>query len=263
MKAAGWLLVNTVQALFLAVWSVIWMTTSYIVRIFSRELPVAISRACWSPALLGITGARVVVLPAEAPIDRSRPHIFMMNHQSLLDIPLVMASIPVNLRFIAKSSLRWVPFLGWYMAATGMCFIDRRRHADALKSLDRAVRRLGRGESLFAFPEGTRSRDGRIGPFKKGVFVAAIQAGASIIPVASDGTGRVLPPDGFAIRPGEIRLRIGRSIDAAQYRLDQRDDLMRAVRAAMIEMHGGLGGAGGVADDATLAAVPSGQASAT
>ena len=153
---------------------------------------------------------------------------------------LPISCLPANLRIVAKSSLRGVPFLGWYLRATGMVFIDRADHAQAVRSLDGAADSLRRGESLFVFPEGTRSRDGRLLPLKKGAFVLAIQAGVPIVPVVAVGADRILPPDGFRIRPHRIRVAVGHPIDASLYTLADRDALASDVRAAMLRLRDSL-----------------------
>ena len=120
-----------------------------------------------------------------------------MNHQSSLDIVVAFMVLPVNLRFVAKHVLKYVPFLGWYMWATGMIFVHRGRRGAAMGSLVEAAARVRDGASVLVFPEGTRSRDGNVQAFKKGAFVLASQAGVPIVPVAIEGSGRCFPPDGF------------------------------------------------------------------
>ncbi len=151
--------------------------------------------------MLWFSGAelRVTGLP-ETGWDR--PAIYVMNHQSSLDIPAAFAVLPVDLRFIAKHTLRKVPFLGWYMSWTGMVFVDRSNSTQAVGSLNAAAERVRGGISLLAYPEGTRSRDGRILPFKKGPFVLALQAGVPIVPFAIQGSLRVMPSGLKPLRPG-------------------------------------------------------------
>jgi len=107
---------------------------------------------------------------------------------------------------------------------------------------------------IIAFPEGTRSRDGRIRPFKKGIFRVALEAGVPIVPVAVEGSGKVLPADGFQPRPGRIRARIGEPIDTRAYSVESRDRLIRDVRDAIIDLHLEIGGAGGDRNDPIAAA---------
>ncbi|HLL56185.1 MAG TPA: lysophospholipid acyltransferase family protein [Myxococcaceae bacterium] len=242
---------NVLQALFLIVWSFLWMNLATLTALltFSDRLPLSMARWGYSPAIVKFALARFKVEPLP-DLDWSKPHIFVMNHQSMLDIPAAFAAIPANLRFVAKKVLQYVPVLGWYMMATGMIFVDRSNRAQAVGSLKRAAEKIRNGKSIIAYPEGTRSRDGRILPFKKGVFVLALEAGVPIVPVAIEGSGKVLPSDGFRLRPGDVRLKVGRPIPTAGRTPEQRDELMREVRHALIGLHLEIGGPGGDLDDA-------------
>jgi 1-acyl-sn-glycerol-3-phosphate acyltransferase len=230
-------------AAFLVVWSVVWITLALLVALLTlnRSAPLAMARRIWAPALIKMTGARYRV---EQPpgLDLSTPHVFVMNHQSMLDIACAFASIPVNLRFVAKDVLKFVPFVGWYMWMTGMIFVDRSKGARALRSLTRAAAQIRAGASILIFPEGTRSRDGEILPFKRGPFALALQAGVPVVPVAIEGSGRVLPAGRFRIRPGEVRLAIGRPIATAGRPRNGRDQLMQEVRDALLALHHQIGG---------------------
>lgn len=237
---------------FIAVWCVVLITIAMPVALVSRERALAMARWFWAPPILRVIGARVEVLPG-APLDVSRPHIFVLNHQSMSDVPLAFAHLPANLRFIAKHSLRRVPFIGWFMVLTGMVFVNRSNHVQAVRSLDRAAEQLRTGASILAFPEGTRSRDGRILPFKKGVFRLAIAAGTPIVPVAIDGTGRLLSPDAFHFIPSPVRIRVGAPIETKGLRDTDCEALLRRVRDAMIDLHVSIGGAGGDRDQPTAA----------
>lgn len=242
-----WPVINLLQALFVGVWSVFWMGTAVIVRILllNQNIPLIMARRCYAPALIRATGAKFKVEPLP-DVDWSKPYIFAMNHQSMMDICCAFEAIPSNLRFVAKHTLAYVPFLGWYMWATGMIFINRSQRTEAVKSLQRAGERIRAGKSIIVYPEGTRSRGNfNIQPFKKGPFVLALEAKVPIVPVAIEGSGRVLPSDGFRIRPGPVRMKIGKPIETAHYGPDQRDELLRDVRNAIIALHLEIGGAGG------------------
>lgn len=243
----GFLLLNILQALFLATWSVfcISFATVAMVVTLNRNVALMLARRLYSPALIWATGAdfRLEPLPQ---VDWSKPHIFVMNHQSMLDIVCAFAGIPVNLRFVAKHSLKFVPFLGWYMWMTGMVFIDRTNRSRAVRSLALAGERIRGGANIIVFPEGTRSRNGEVQPFKKGPFVLALEAKVPIIPVAIEGSGRCLPSDGFRIRPAVVRMKLGLPIETAGRESDDaRDDLLRDVRDAIIRLNRELGGVGG------------------
>ncbi|HEY0708309.1 MAG TPA: lysophospholipid acyltransferase family protein [Polyangia bacterium] len=234
------------QGLFLLGWSAGWISLALLVAAvtWSRELPLAMARKIWAPPLIRLTGARYQVDPLPA-LDFSRPHIFVMNHQSMLDIACAFAALPVNLRFVAKNVLKFVPFLGWYMWATGMIFVDRTKGVRALRSLAQAAARVRDGASILAFPEGTRSKTGEVLPFKRGLFALAMEAGVPIVPVAIEGSGKVLSSGRFHCVPGDVRLRVGAPIATAGRPRNGRDALMNEVRDALLELHRQIGGGGG------------------
>jgi 1-acyl-sn-glycerol-3-phosphate acyltransferase len=243
-------LINLLQVLALAVWSVFWITAAMVVALVTRsgEVPLLMARHLWSPLWWRITGSTFTVEPLP-DIDWSQPHIFAMNHQSALDIPCAFAALPVNLRFIAKHVLRWVPFLGWYMEMTGMIFINRSNRREAVLSLRKAGERIRAGSNILVFPEGTRSKDGRIQPFKKGPFLLALEAQVPIVPVAIEGAWRALPTGTLRMRPHAIRLKVGQPIRTAGRTYEDRDALLKEVRAAIVRLHQELGGEGGVGED--------------
>jgi len=231
-------LLNVVQALFLAGWSALWISVALVTAIVTRkqELALSMARRFWAPGLRWAAGARIVVEPFPA-IDWSRPHVFVMNHQSSLDIVAAFLVLPVNLRFVAKHVLKYVPFLGWYMWVTGMIFVHRNRRGSSMGSLREAGARVRGGANVLVFPEGTRSRDGELLPFKKGAFVLAASAGVPIVPIAIEGSGRCMPAAGFRVRPGVIRIKVGAPIPSAGPGSGDIDALARQTRdtiAAMI-----------------------------
>lgn len=246
-------LINFGQALFLAFWSAACISSATLIGLitFRRDLPLAMARRMWAPPLIYACGSRLQIDPLP-DVDWSRPHIFVMNHQSMADIPCAFWGIPVNLRFVAKHSLKWVPFIGWFIVFTGMILVNRSNRAEAVRSLAAAGKRIREGANIIAYPEGTRSADGTILPFKKGPFMLALEAKVPIIPVAIEGSGAMLPRDGFRIRAGTIRMKLGQPIDTASLTHADRDDLIRTTRNAIIALHREIGGKGG--DDVAIAA---------
>ncbi len=242
----GFVLLNILQGLFLAVWTTfLFLITVLLIPLTgSRKASLATPRVLWAPALLKIGGVRLEV-EQDVPLDFNKPHIFLMNHQSMVDILIGFVVIKSNLRFIAKKVLAYVPCLGWYMVLMGMIFVDRRNTDRAIASLRRAGERIRSGASVIAFPEGTRSKDSRMLPFKKGVFMVAIEAGVPVVPVVVEGAYRVLGRDGFRVRPGSVRVRIGRPIPTSNLEPQDRDAFIRRIRDTMIDMHLSIGGAGG------------------
>src|SRR5262249_40438036 len=129
----------------------------------------------WSRLILVTTGVHVEISGLER-LQPDRAYVFVANHQSIYDIPIVFWSIPYQIRIMAKESLGRVPFLGWHLRRTGHMLVDRMR-PDRAAIFGRASKLIGQGLSLIVFPEGTRSRDGRVGPFKGGSFYVALEAG--------------------------------------------------------------------------------------
>lgn len=230
-------------------WSVVWMTLAIVVSLvtMNSEIALAMARRIWSPGILRMARARVL-LESLPEIDWTQPHIYVMNHQSTMDIPVAFAVLPANLRFVAKHTLRQVPFLGWYMRMTGMIFINRSSRERAVDSMRRAGALIRAGASILAFPEGTRSRDGKIHALKKGVFVLALEAQVPIVPVAIEGSGEILSAGGWSFRPGTIRVKAGQPIPTAGRGADQRDALIREGFQAMVQLHTEIGGRGGAGD---------------
>lgn len=239
-----WWALNAFEALALVVWSAFWISAALVVRVLtgSAELPLAMARRIWAPGLLAPGRIRLEIEGREA-IDFSRPHLFVMNHQSQVDICVAFLAVPVNLRFLVKRELRRVPFLGWYVAAMGMVFVDRGDRGASRRQLERVAEILASGHSMLSFPEGSRSRDGRLGSFKKGVFQAAIRARVPVVPIAVAGAARVLPADTFRVRPGLIRVRFGRPIETAGRDPAERGELAAEARGQIEEMLAELRGA--------------------
>jgi 1-acyl-sn-glycerol-3-phosphate acyltransferase len=240
------ILYSVFELVCLFIWTSILVPLALLVMIVtgSPETSLAMARHLWGPPLRFV--ARVKLLREPLPdIDFSKPHIYVMNHQSMFDICAAFICIPANIRFVAKESLKYVPFLGWYMWAMGMIFIDRGNHLKAVRSLERAGKRIRDGANILVYPEGTRSTDGRILPFKKGPFVLAIRAGVPIVPVAIDGSGACIPKGTLHFRPGTVRVKLGEPIPTAGLTDADRDALVRRVRDSLIALHESIGGAGG------------------
>lgn len=247
MKRLSLLLVNFVQWTSFALWSFFWMSAAILYSlIFRRDQDTVLTwaRRYWGRGLVWVGRCQLKVHPGFIP-EPGKPYIFAMNHQSLFDIVVAFVAIPVNIRFIAKKSLRFIPFLGWYMSLTGMIFLDRKNHAEAVRSLDEACDKVRNGASILVYPEGTRSRDGRVMPFKKGPFVMAIQSGVPIVPVAIEGCSNLLERDSMRVKGGHVDIVLGRPIPTAGLTGKDRDALMQRVRDALIDLHLSIGGRGG------------------
>ena len=159
----------------------------------------------WAWLVLKTTGVRVNVRGAER-LDRSRSYVFASNHQSIYDIPIAFASLPVQLRIIAKDSLGRFPFLGWHLRRTGHLLVDRRNPGPGI--LKKMARLVSGARSLIVFPEGTRSEDGAVGRFKGGSFLLAIDAGLPVVPVSIAGSRFVMLKGRLMTCPGDVTLTI-------------------------------------------------------
>ncbi len=233
-----WTLINLLQAIFVVLWTAFWAAAALLARGVTRktDASLAMTHRFWAPGLLRAGALRTETQGLEN-VDLSRPQVFAANHQSLLDSVALYDALPVPLLFIVKEELRRVPLLGVYLSAMGMIFIPRRQRRRSLEAMGLCAQRLAEGRSILIFPEGTRSADGSIGPFKPGAFVPLIDAGAPVVPVAIEGTGKILPAGGFRVRRGRIRLAVGRPIDTAGLERRHRRDLARQVRDNVVSLH--------------------------
>lgn len=188
----------------------------------------------WAKTLLLLASTRVRVIGAER-ILKSRPQIFMANHQSDFDILIALAHIPGQFRWIAKKELFRIPIFGPAMRRAGYIEIDRQNREKALKSLNEAAEKIREGKSVITFPEGSRSKDGRVKPFKQGTFYLAIKAGVPIVPVSIIGSGEIMPKRSLRVRPGRVTLVIGRPIEVTGYTIETRDMLIEQVRNIIME----------------------------
>jgi 1-acyl-sn-glycerol-3-phosphate acyltransferase len=184
-----------------------------------------------------ISGIRVDVRGKENILP-GHSYLFLSNHQGNVDGPLLCVTSGRNLRAVIKKEIMRIPVLSLVLRTVNYVPVDRSDPAKARASIDRAARLLKDGLSFFAFPEGTRSRTGSLGEFKKGVFVMAIQAGVPIIPVTICNSRDIQPPGRYAIVPGTIQLIFHRPIPTEGLQWEDREQLLRRTRDAIA---GGLG----------------------
>ena len=187
----------------------------------------------WARMLLWLTSTRVDVIGRENVL-KNKPQIFMANHQSDFDILIVLAHIPGQFRWIAKKELFKIPVFGKAMRNAGYIEIDRQNHEKALKSLDEAAQKIREGKSVVTFPEGTRSKDGKIRPFKQGMFHLAIQAGVPIVPISIIGANEIMPKRTLKVKPGRITMVIDQPVDVSGYTLETRSELIERIRNIIV-----------------------------
>jgi 1-acyl-sn-glycerol-3-phosphate acyltransferase len=193
----------------------------------------------WSRTLLFVCGVRVRVRGL-GHIPKGQSCVFAANHQSYLDIPVVFGWLPVNFRIMAKASLFHIPFLGWHLRRSGHMPIHRDNPRRAARSLLEAAGHVREGTPVFVFPEGGRSRDGRLGEFKAGTFLLAIKAGVPVVPMTIRGTREALPMNSWNIRAADVELILHEPIPAEAMRAGRAEELaarVRAVIASGLESH--------------------------
>lgn len=184
-------------------------------------------------ALIGMRTAGIrLLLEGRERIPQNRACIFMANHVSNLDPPLLIPNIPGRTSVFLKRSLMNIPILGYGMKLAGFVPVDRGGNFEAaLQSTRQAVQVLATGIHITTFVEGTRSRDGRMLPFKKGPFYLALESGAPVIPISISGTESMMRKGSVRIQPGTARIVFHPAIDPAEY--EDREVLMAAVRKAI------------------------------
>lgn len=189
----------------ISVYTIVLGAASIVSSLFDARGYVAHGCArAWSWLILKTTGVRVTV----EGLDRIQPgttYVFVSNHQSIYDTPVVFASLPYQIRIIAKESLARFPVLGWHLKRGGHLFVDR-KHPDRAGILRRWRALVSEGLSLIIFAEGGRSMDGRVGRFKGGSFLLAIEAGLPIVPLAIVGTRQVMPKGRLRTEPADVKL---------------------------------------------------------
>ncbi len=190
----------------------------------------------WSRGLIWSSGVRLSSSFEEALVA-DRAYVYMSNHQSLYDIPALIAALPGQTRFLAKRSLFRIPVFGWALRAGGFISIDRRDRSRAGESFGDAIRELAAGASAVVFPEGTRS-DGELLPFQRGGFLLALKSGLPIVPVGIRGSREVRARSGYRIRPGHIEVRCGRPLAVDGYGVREKQRLIADVRQQVARLAG-------------------------
>jgi len=184
----------------------------------------------WASTILLASGVRVRTQGRERVPEG--PVLYVTNHQSHFDVLALVRSLPGQYRIVAKKELFAIPVFGWALALAGFIKIDRADREKAIRSLDKAARRMRLGHAVVMFAEGTRSHDGRLLPFKKGGFVIALAGACPIVPVTISGSRAVLAKGGREVRSGTIDVVIGSAIDTRAFE-GRRDDLIATTRDAV------------------------------
>lgn len=223
--------------IFITIYTLIQCIWAFIISFFDKDGRL-IHRWCaapWAKTILFICGVKLEVKGIEN-IREDTPCIYMSNHQSYFDIFALLAGLPVDFKFILKKELMKIPLLGTAMRRAGYISLDREDSRKAIVSVNMAADRIRNGASVLIFPEGTRSKDGVVGEFKKGGFHLAMKAGCDIIPVAIVKSRDIVPKGSLKVNRGAIYFNIGKAIPVKGYPKREMAILMEKVREAVIAM---------------------------
>lgn len=179
--------------------------------------------------LLGIS----VEVEGQVPLDPEQPYVFVANHQNTLDIFTLAGYLPCPFGFVAKAELASMPILGRTIRQSASMYIDRSEPRKSLESIQEAGRRIREGTSVLIFAEGARAYSSYLGPFKKGAFILAVEAGVPLVPVTLVNAYQFMDERHYAARPGTIRLIVGDPIPMADKRRRDIPELMDTVKATM------------------------------
>lgn len=191
----------------------------------------------WARTLLRMVPAKLEAIGGHS-VDPARSYVIVANHQSLFDIPVLYGWLKLDLKWVMKKELRKVPLIGWGCALMGHIFLDRSNRQASILQLKQVKEELLPGTSILFFPEGSRSRDGKIKPFKAGAFIMAKDLELPVLPITVKNTDTILPPGGMNLSPGSAQMIIHPPIDVDQVRRaspDQLRDKARQIIAAPLE----------------------------
>ncbi len=194
----------------------------------------------WAQGLLTIVNLNYKIFnPHQVTFEPGKNYIVMCNHTSVYDIPLSIMALNCTVRMLAKKELSYIPIFGYAMTKNEFLFIDRKNREQAIKDLKLAAEKMKSGVVLWIAPEGTRSRDGQLLPFKKGGFMLALETGATIVPLGIRGALNIIEPKTFKVKAGQsAEVYLGKPIDTKNYSFDQRQQLMDDVKAALQDAAG-------------------------
>ena len=223
-------MISYIKAFFISIHCIIVAVVTIIVSPFDRKGMIThyLSKYFGGGILL-IAGVKVETEGLEK-LNASDNYIFISNHLSYFDIPILMKAIPNNVRFIYKDSLTKIPILGWGMYLGKYIPINRDNVREAMKSLKKAAERIQNGISVVIFPEGTRSMDGSPGEFKRGMFVMADEAKVPLVPTTIIGSNSIMPRGKFQIKSGNVRVVFSEPIG---YRKDK--NLLEEIRKEIVD----------------------------
>ncbi|MBU0672452.1 MAG: 1-acyl-sn-glycerol-3-phosphate acyltransferase [Candidatus Margulisbacteria bacterium] len=178
----------------------------------SSHKPFQIAGHIWARFLTFFSGVKVQVSGLEN-IPRDKALILASNHQGAADILILLACLPINFRFAIKKELFKIPIFGWYLKKAGYFSIDRKLVLSAYRTVEAVIEIIKAGESVLIFPEGTRTKTGELGRFKRGSLLAALKSRAPIIPIAISGSFNIMKKGSWLFHPCPVKLSVGKPIE--------------------------------------------------
>lgn len=225
-----WLVFIPISFIITFLWGSAAVISSYFLK------PATVSRIfgiSWARILLFLTPVTIKVKGKEN-IQKSQSYVIIANHSSQYDILLLYAKLGIDFKWVMKKELRAVPALGAACERMEHIFIDRSAPVAALDTIEKAKKRIKNGTSIVFFPEGTRSRNGKLTSFRRGAFKLAFDLGLPVLPITISGTFNVLPPKSWDVKPGKISLHIHPPVDINLYTWKEVDILIEKVKSDIL-----------------------------
>ncbi len=234
MKNPGWWLYQPYKWLFMYPFFII---SSIVFGLLAIVISLVFGDSAGSK-ICGINWARintlltpsVIRIHGKENIDQSQSYVIVSNHMSAFDIVAIYGWLGIDFKWVMKKEIRKIPGVGFGSAAIGHIFIDRSNTKNAITSINAARERIKNGTSVLFFPEGTRSKNGQLLPFKKGAFKFAFEIDLPILPITIKGTDKILPSDSFDLMPGRAEIIIHDPIDIKAYDAGDINLLIRNAR---------------------------------
>jgi 1-acyl-sn-glycerol-3-phosphate acyltransferase len=223
----------TLMYLFIALYLIVMGPIAILWTILARETTFIFRAARFCIAVAGRIAGIHVRIHGREKILPGQNYVFLSNHRANLDGPLLACAAPRDMRAVVKREMMKIPILSLVLKVVNYVPIDRSDPLRARESIDRGAELLRQGFSFFAFPEGTRSRDGTLGPFKKGVFHMAIQTGTPIVPTTIINSAEIQPPGTYRIYPGTVEVIFHEPIETKSVAVEDRNLVIEATRKAI------------------------------
>ena len=230
-----WYIINVIQLFALVVFNLIFLPIVILVGLISQKAMQWMARKIWSPVMLAIPFGTARVINKEN-IELNNPCIYVANHSSHFDIPALYVVFPFFLYFIAKQELKKVPMFGWANTLVGTIWINRKDRAKAMETMLQAGQDIRRGKNVISFAEGTRSKDGELGIFKKGTFQLAQQCNVDIVPVYIKGTRPLNKPGTIWMRPSRVKIIIGQRISISDFKDKTPEEFANYTKSIVLQL---------------------------